>query len=140
VEESVEIVFEFDRPRRFTALRLHCNNMFTRNVRVFRRAVVRAGLSPSDLIPSATASGPTAAAAAAVVHEHRRDNLIDFARNVVVALPSLVGRYVRVRLYFDAPWMLVSEVRFESSASRVLLTLSPCLLHRLSPPVAGCEL
>jgi len=41
--ESVTIVFEFERARRFTALRLHCNNMFTRGVRVFRRAVVTAG-------------------------------------------------------------------------------------------------
>ena len=43
-DSSVSIVFEFERPRRFTALRLHCNNMFMRDVRVFRRAVVRLSL------------------------------------------------------------------------------------------------
>jgi len=105
--DSVAIVFEFERPRRFTGLRLHCNNMFTRDVRVFRRAVVRAGISASDL-----AALP---AVGTVIRDHRRDNLIDFARNVVIALPNLIGRFISVRLYFDAPWMLISEVRFESS-------------------------
>jgi len=104
-------MFEFAHARRFTAVRLHCNNLFTRDVRVFRRAVVRAGLSATDRSLTAADS------AAAVVHDHRRDSLIDFARNVVIALPRVVGRYVSVQLFFDAPWMLLSEVRFESSTS-----------------------
>ena len=36
----VEIVFEFERVRNFTAVRFHANNMFSKDVRVFRRAVL----------------------------------------------------------------------------------------------------
>jgi len=102
--ESVTIVFEFERARRFTGIRLHCNNMFNSDVRVFRRAVVRVGLSDAADLDTAEP----------VVFDHRRDNLIDFARNVVVVLPDRVGRFVSIQLFFDATWLLLSEVRFES--------------------------
>ena len=74
--------------------------------------------------------GTGARSARSVVHDHRRDSLIDFARNVVVALPQLVGRFVSVQLFFDAPWLLVSEVRFESGA----LTS----FARFTPHIASC--
>lgn len=35
---SVEMVWKFDAIRNFTSLRIHCNNMFTKDVRVFRAA------------------------------------------------------------------------------------------------------
>ena len=127
--DPVVIQFEFEQSRRFTALRLHCNNMFIRDVRVFRRAVVQVGGSAASsphlgvaAAARSTMPPPTAATPQpAVVFEHRRDNLIDFARNVVITLPNLVGRFVTVRLFFDATWMLVSEVRFESGAFSCLL-------------------
>ncbi|KAK0152864.1 Discoidin domain-containing receptor 2 [Merluccius polli] len=33
----VEIMFEFDRTRNFTTMKVHCNNMFTRHVKAFRQ-------------------------------------------------------------------------------------------------------
>jgi len=108
--DSVVILFEFERARRFTGIRLHSNNMFTKDVRVFRRAVIRVGRTASDLVSTSTP------AVEPVVYQHRRDNLIDFARNVVIILPNLVGRFVSVQLLFDATWLLISEVRFESGA------------------------
>jgi len=108
--DSVVILFQFEGARRFTAIRLHSNNMFTRDVRVFRRAVVRVGHSASDPVAGSSSDVDP------VVYEHRRDKLIDFARNVVITLPDLVGSFVSVQLFFDATWMLISEVRFESGA------------------------
>ena len=106
--DSVVLLFEFERIRRFTGIRLHCNNMFTRDVRVFRRAVVRVGPAASDVVATSTPTVDT------VDYQHRRDSLIDFARNIVIILPNLVGRFVSVQLFFDVTWMLISEVRFES--------------------------
>ena len=37
---AVEMTWKFDAPRNFSALRIHANNMFTRDVRVFRAARV----------------------------------------------------------------------------------------------------
>ncbi|KAI4810184.1 hypothetical protein KUCAC02_019025 [Chaenocephalus aceratus] len=34
----VEMIFEFDRVRNFTSMKVHCNNMFSRGVRMFRQA------------------------------------------------------------------------------------------------------
>ena len=104
--DSVVILFEFEQVRCFTGIRLHSNNMFSRDVRVFRRAVVRVGLSASDVARTSSVEP--------VDHQHRRDNLIDFARNIVIIVPKLTGRFVSVQLFFDAAWMLISEVRFES--------------------------
>jgi len=101
---SVRVVFEFDRLRNFTAARFHANNMFTRDVRVFRQARLQFGVGADSYDDRS-----------AIVYKHSRDNLIDFARNVIVSVPGgRVARYVRVDLYFDARWLLISEVRFES--------------------------
>ncbi len=36
----VEVIFEFDKMRNFTEVRIHCNNMFTKDVRVFKHAKI----------------------------------------------------------------------------------------------------
>lgn len=98
----IEILFAFDRVRNFTAVRFHSNNMFSKDVRVFRRAILRFSVTGSAFqeLP--------------VVFDHPPDSLIEFARNVIVPIGHRVGRFVRVELYFDTRWMLISEVRFES--------------------------
>jgi discoidin domain receptor family member 2 len=98
----VEIVFEFERVRNFTAVRFHCNNMFSKEVRVFRRAVMYFSVGGAIYQPQP------------FVYDFMRDTLIDFARNVIIAIPNRIARFIRVELYFDARWIMVSEVRFES--------------------------
>ena len=102
IRPPVEIVFTFDRVRNFSSALFHCNNMFSKDVRVFRRAVLYFGVAES-----AYQSSP-------VVFDHQRDSLVEFARNVVVPIPHRIARFVRVLLHFDARWLLLSEVRFES--------------------------
>jgi len=52
-----------------------------------------------------------------IVFEFMRDTLIEFARNVIVPIPNRIGRFIKVELYFDSRWMMISEVRFESGTS-----------------------
>ena len=171
-EPVVSILFEFDRPRNFSSVRFHCNNMFSKEVRVFRKAIIHFSLdgvfrdsvarssggsggggsnhgfydassarrprrhdrSYGYKIPSthshhhhhhhnhhhrsllATTQGDLTYALQypPVTFEFMRDTLIDFARNVIVAIPGRVARFVRVDLLFDARWLMMSEVRFES--------------------------
>ena len=101
----IEIVFEFDRVRNFTAVRFHCNNMFSKEVRVFRKALLYFGVNGRVYQDRP------------VVYEYMRDTLIEFARNVIVNVPHRVGRFIKVELYFDSRWMMISEVRFESGES-----------------------
>jgi len=107
----VEIVFEFERVRNFTALRFHANNMFSKDVRVFRRAVLWFSVT-----------GRIYRDQSAVVFDYMRDTLIEFARNVIITVPNHVARFVKAQLYFDARWLMISEVRFESGKKRAHLT------------------
>jgi len=48
------------------------------------------------------------------VYRYMRDSLMEYARTAVIPLENGIGRYVRVQLEFDAKWMLISEVQFQS--------------------------
>lgn len=100
---SIEMLFEFDRLRNFSSVHFHCNNMFSKDVRVFRKATVYFSAHNGTVF-----HGPP------IVYVHSRDSLIEFARNVIVPLDNRVGKYVRIEIFFDSKWMMVSEVRFES--------------------------
>ena len=98
----IEIIFEFDKVRNFSAVRFHCNNMFSKEVRAFRKVLLFFSTNGAIYQPQP------------VIYEYMRDTLIEFARNVIVPIPGRVGRFVKVILYFDSKWMMISEVRFES--------------------------
>jgi len=103
----VELTFRFDAARNFSTARLRANNMRSRDVAVFRRA-----------LPSVSVDGRSYAALDAVVTPpyRRRDAAVTeaAARDVVLPLSGAVGRFVRLRLEFAAHWMLISEVEFTS--------------------------
>jgi discoidin domain receptor family protein 2 len=73
----IEITFEFDRVRNFTSVRLHVNNMFTKEVRVFRRAELFFSVGGRYYV-----SEP-------IVYEPLRDVVIEFARYVTIPLPQM---------------------------------------------------
>jgi discoidin domain receptor family protein 2 len=102
--DPIRIVFEFDHVRNFSGVRFHVNNMFSKEVRVFRKAVLYFSIGPPD----------TPYQKVPVTFEYMRDPMIEFARNVIVQIPHRIAQTVRVDLYFDAKWMMISEVRFES--------------------------
>jgi hypothetical protein len=43
-----------------------------------------------------------------------RDNIVEYARPVMIRLNHNIGKYVRLQLYFDAKWMMISEIQFVS--------------------------
>jgi discoidin domain receptor family protein 2 len=103
-QPPIDILFEFDAVRNFSAVRVHCNNMFTKDVRVPKRAVV-----------SFSVGGKYFRANDAVTFDYMRDTLIEYARQVIIPVaPPRLARYVQLKLFFDDRWMMISEVRFES--------------------------
>ena len=98
----VTIVFEFDRLRNFTSARFHSNNMFSKEVRVFRKALLFFGV------------GSIHYQERPVIYEFMRDTLMESARYIIIPIPYRVGRFIRIELFFDAKWLMISEVRFES--------------------------
>ena len=103
----VEIVFRFEQVRNFTAVRINANNFFSKEVGVFSRVDVYASVGGAYYV------------AAPVVYEYLKDSAVEFARLVVIPLPNLVGRYIKLVLHFDTRWLMISEIRFESGERRI---------------------
>ncbi|XP_066592501.1 discoidin domain-containing receptor 2 isoform X2 [Prorops nasuta] len=101
----VEIIFEFDYLRNFTAMHLHMNNFFTKDVQVFSHAKVY--LSPTG----SQFNGES------VDFSYIPDTLLEQAREVTIKLHSRAGRFLKLQLYFAARWLMLSEVIFESVIS-----------------------
>ncbi|XP_012279165.1 discoidin domain-containing receptor 2 [Orussus abietinus] len=102
----VEIVFEFDVSRNFTAMHLHTNNFFSKDVQVFSHAKVYLG-----------ADGANQFTGEPVHFSYMPDLVLEQARDVTIKLHSRAGRYLKLQLYFAARWIMLSEVIFESVIS-----------------------
>ncbi|XP_061933185.1 discoidin domain-containing receptor 2 isoform X3 [Apis cerana] len=101
----VEITFEFDYSRNFTAIHLHMNNYFTKDVQVFSYAKVYLGAGGNQF------NGEP------VHFSYIPDLVLEQARDVTIKLHSRAGRFLKLQLYFAARWIMLSEVIFESVIS-----------------------
>ncbi|KAJ8300153.1 hypothetical protein KUTeg_021672 [Tegillarca granosa] len=78
---------------------------FSKDIRVFKEAKVYFSIGGRYYL-----SKP-------VDYPFLRDSWMEHARYVKIPLKNNVGRYVKVKLVFDAKWIMVSEVTFESNSS-----------------------
>ncbi|KAH8404898.1 hypothetical protein KR222_009664 [Zaprionus bogoriensis] len=100
--KPVEIVFEFDTVRNFSAIVLHTNNMFTKDVQVFVHAKVFFSIGGRYF------SGEP------VQFSYMPDTIMDHARDVTIKLHHRVGKYLKINLYFAVKWIMLSEISFIS--------------------------
>ena len=103
--KPVEIVYKFDTVRNFSEVRIHSNNFFTKDVRVFRMARLYFSIGGKHYLTSPEE------------YRYMRDELIEYARTVVIPLHHRIGKYVKIQLYFDSKWMMISEVQFNSQVA-----------------------
>ena len=101
--KPVELVFKFDSVRNFTFVRIHVNNMFSKEVRVFKMAKIFFSIGGKHYLNQP------------IEYAYMRDTLIEYARLVTMPLKHNVGRYVKIQLFFDSRWLMISEVTFDSS-------------------------
>ncbi|ALC38374.1 CG34380 [Drosophila busckii] len=100
--KPVEIVFKFDTVRNFSAIVLHTNNMFTKDVQVFVHAKVFFSIGGRYF------SGEP------VQFSYMPDTIMDHARDVTIKLHHRVGKYLKINLYFAVKWIMLSEISFIS--------------------------
>ncbi|XP_073975578.1 discoidin domain-containing receptor 2 isoform X4 [Rhodnius prolixus] len=98
----VEIVFEFDTLRNFSAMYLHTNNLYSKDVQVFSLAKVYLSVG-GKLFSGEPIHAP-----------YMPDVIMENARNVTIKLHHTIGRFLKLQLYFASRWILVSEVSFDS--------------------------
>ncbi|XP_053578016.1 epithelial discoidin domain-containing receptor 1 isoform X2 [Bombina bombina] len=99
----LEMEFEFDALRAFIYMRVHCNNMGSHGVQIFRRVdcyFKRSLHTPWD-------DQPISLRLALDVRDPS-------ARTVTVPLNGRVARILRCHYYFSSQWLLFSEVSFLS--------------------------
>lgn len=99
----VTIIFKFDVVRNFTLMMLHCNNYYSKDVRVFKTAVISHSIGGKYYSQKLDK------------YHYIRDEVVEYARQVQIKLEHIIARYIKVELYFDAKWILISEVEFKSS-------------------------
>ncbi|CAN8178030.1 unnamed protein product [Coccothraustes coccothraustes] len=120
----VELEFEFQELRTFHAMQVHCNNLHTRGVGIFRAVECRF----KKIL--ATAWEPMVA-----THSLAGATKDPSARSVTVPLGGRHARFIQCRFFFGAEWMLFSEVSFVSGW--VLGSRVGCWGHWLAPGEAG---
>ncbi|XP_077413864.1 discoidin domain-containing receptor 2-like [Vanacampus margaritifer] len=108
----VEMTFEFDHIRNFTSVKVHCNNMFSRGVRMFRQATCYFRSSSKWESDPVTFRPPV-------------DYVSQSARFVTVPLGDRTAIAIKCRFHFGDLWMLFSEVAFQSGSAVYNTSLTP---------------
>ncbi|KAF7389006.1 discoidin domain-containing receptor 2-like [Vespula maculifrons] len=101
-DQPIEIKFEFDVVREFSAIHIYCNNQFTRDVQIF---------SQVDILFSI---GGRYYNGEPITYTYMEDKIFETSRNVTIKLHHRIGKYVKLRLHFSARWIMISEVIFDS--------------------------
>ncbi|XP_039309465.1 epithelial discoidin domain-containing receptor 1 [Solenopsis invicta] len=103
--QPVEIKFEFDKVREFSAVHIYCNNEFTRGVQIF---------SQVDILFSIGGKYYTGEP---ITYTYMEDKIFETSRNITIKLHHRVGKFIKLRLHFSDRWIMVSEVTFDSDVA-----------------------
>ncbi|XP_015429425.1 PREDICTED: discoidin domain-containing receptor 2-like [Dufourea novaeangliae] len=103
--QPVEIKFEFDKVREFSAIHIYCNNQFTKDVQIF---------SQVDILFSIGGKYYTGEP---ITYTYMEDKIFESSRNITIKLHHRVGKYLKLRLHFSDRWIMISEVTFDSDVA-----------------------
>ncbi|XP_015586340.1 discoidin domain-containing receptor 2 isoform X1 [Cephus cinctus] len=98
----LEIKFEFDKVREFSAVHIYCNNQFSRDVQVFSQVDVFFSIAGQIY------------AGEPITYTYMEDKMFETSRNITIKLHHRVGKFVKLRLHFSARWIMISEITFDS--------------------------
>ncbi|XP_035829229.1 discoidin domain-containing receptor 2, partial [Aplysia californica] len=101
--KPVTILFKFDSVRNFSQVVFHSNNHYSKDVRIFRHAEIFSSIGGEYFSAQSTKVN------------FKQDDYFENARPVVLRMPNHIGRYVKIDLYFQARWIMISEVSFTST-------------------------
>lgn len=99
----IEITFEFDKVREFSAVHIYANNQFTKDVQVFSSATVQFSV------------GGKIYKGEPITYDYMEDCIFETPHNISIKLHHRVGRFVKLQLHFANRWMLLSEITFDST-------------------------
>jgi hypothetical protein len=105
----VPLAFKFDYIRNFSSVYIHCNNMFTKDVQAFTKAIVQFSLN------GIFNNNKHSIVKSQLIFEVPIDSRNESARFIKLELDNHIARYIRIKLYFSSKWLLISEIDFHST-------------------------
>jgi len=99
----ITIIFQFDFIRQINRVTIHTNNLFSKDILIFKTAII--SFSTDDIGRNFSN---------AIIYQHSRDDIFEIARPVLIELNNHIAKFVRLDLYFDSKWLLISEITFDS--------------------------
>ncbi|CAF4084609.1 unnamed protein product [Adineta steineri] len=99
----IRIKFQFDTIRQINRVKIHTNNLFSKEILIFKTAIISFSNDNDEKNYSNKIS-----------YQHNRDDIFEIARPVLIELNNHIGKFVRLDLYFDSKWLLISEITFDS--------------------------
>lgn len=108
--QPLTIYFKFDSVRNFSQMALHVNNHYDKDVRIFRRADIFYSVGGRYYQPEPTRV------------DFQPDNTFEEARTVTLKMEHRIGRYLKINFYFQARWIMISELWFTSEKATGNLT------------------
>lgn len=99
----ITIKFQFDSIRQINRMTIHTNNLFSKEILIFKTAVISFSKTNDDTNYSN-----------AIIYPHTRDDIFEIARPILIELNNQIAKFVRLDLYFDSKWLLISEITFDS--------------------------
>ncbi|CAF0839166.1 unnamed protein product [Didymodactylos carnosus] len=100
--QPIDIIFYFDDIRNFTELLIHTNNMYTKDVQVFRRINISTSLDTQNYKQNI------------IIIDLSDDRQSENARYIHIPLQNNVAKSIKISLTFASKWILISEVKFHS--------------------------
>lgn len=98
-KKSVEILFRFDQVRNFSAVQITANNVPSREISIFKRVLVYFSVGGKTFSTDS------------VSFSFAKD-MVESVHRILVPIPYRLGQFLRLVLFFNSKWMMISEVRF----------------------------
>jgi len=99
----ITIIFQFDFIRQINRVTIHTNNLFSKDILIFKTAII--SFSTDDIERNYSN---------AIIYQHNRDDIFEIPRPILIELNNHIAKFVRLDLYFDSKWLLISEITFDS--------------------------
>ncbi|CAF3793230.1 unnamed protein product [Rotaria sordida] len=99
----IRIKFQFDSIRQINRVTIHTNNLFSKEILIFKTAIISFSKIDNENNYSNI-----------IIYQHNRDDIFEIARPILIELNNHIAKFVRLDLYFDSKWLLISEITFDS--------------------------
>ncbi|CAF3991272.1 unnamed protein product [Rotaria sp. Silwood2] len=99
----ITIKFQFDSLRQINRVTIHANNLFSKEILIFKTAIISFSKVDDEKHYSNI-----------IIYQHNRDDIFEIARPILIELNNHIAKFVRLDLYFDSKWLLISEITFDS--------------------------